>query len=180
MIKKINILILLMFVVNVCYSQKERKVTFVGGARSVMTNNRLVVNDTIAEDTSTAKRNTGGYALIDLGVNIKPNKNTEILGMFRIKNNFGGFWGSGVTFDVRQLYMKGVVAKALRYQLGDLNLKQTAFTLFNHHADAIDSLPTVFNLQRNIVNYEKFYQKNTWRMQGANVDFGISFKNIII
>ena len=179
MIKKINILILLMFVVNVCYSQKERKVTFVGGARSVMTNNRLVVNDTIAEDTSTAKRNTGGYALIDLGVNIKPNKNTEILGMFRIKNNFGGFWGSGVTFDVRQLYMKGVVAKALRYQLGDLNLKQTAFTLFNHHADAIDSLPTVFNLQRNIVNYEKFYQKNTWRMQGANVDFGISFKNII-
>jgi hypothetical protein len=56
------------------------------------------------------------------------NKNTEILGMFRIKNNFGGFWGSGVTFDVRQLYMKGVVAKALRYQLGDLNLKPSLST----------------------------------------------------
>ena len=78
---------------NICVAQKERKVTFVGGARSVMTNNRLVVNDTLAADTSTALRYTGGCALIDLGVNIKPNKNTEILGMFRIRNGFGGFWG---------------------------------------------------------------------------------------
>ena len=125
------------------------------------------------------KDKTGGYALVDLGVNIKPNKNTEIMGMFRIRNDFGGFWGAGVSFDVRQLYIKGVVANALRYQLGDLNLKQTPFTLYNHHADNIDSLPAIFNLQRNIVNYEKFYQNNIWRMQGANVDFGLTFKDYI-
>lgn len=160
-------------------AQKDRKVTFIGGARSVMNNNQLIVTDTAGIDTATAKRNTAGYALIDMGINIKPNKNTEIMGMFRIRNGFGGFWGSAVTFDVRQLYMKGVVANALRYQLGDLNLKQTPFTLYNHHADAIDSLPDVFNMQRNIVNYEKFYMNNTWRMQGANVDFGLSFKKII-
>jgi hypothetical protein len=164
---------------QVAYAQKDRKVTFIGGARSIMTNNNLVVNDTLLADTATAKRNTGGYALIDLGVNIKPNKNTEILGMFRIRNGFGGFWGSDVTFDVRQIYLKGVVANTLRYQLGDLNLKQTPFLLFNHHADNIDSLPEIFNLQRNIVNYEKFYMNNTWRMQGANVDFGLTFKDYI-
>ncbi len=161
------------------FAQKDRKVTFIGGARSVMTNNQFAVTDTLLADTTTAKRNTGGYALIDLGVNIKPNKNTEIMGMFRIRNGFGGFWGSAVTFDVRQLYMKGIVANTLRYQLGDLNLKQTPFTLYNHHADAIDSLPAIFNLQRNIVNYEKFYMNNTWRMQGANVDFGLTFKDFI-
>ncbi len=161
------------------YAQKEKKVTFVGGARSVMTNNYLSVIDTLLQDTTTAKRNTGGYALVDLGINIKPNKNTEILGMFRIRNAFGGFWGSGVTYDVRQLYIKGVIANAVRYQLGDLNIKQTPFTLYNHHADALDSLPTVFNLQRNIVNYEKFYMNNTWRMQGANVDFGLNFNKYI-
>jgi hypothetical protein len=174
--KIVQILCLLLLTTQLCVAQKERKVSFVGGARSIMTNNRLNVTDTLIADTTTALRNTGGYALIDLGVNIKPNKNTEILGMFRIKNNFGGFWGSGVTFDVRQMYIKGVVANALRYQVGDINLKQTPFTLYNHHADAIDSLPEIFNLQRNIVNYEKFYQKNTWRMQGANVDFGLTFK----
>jgi hypothetical protein len=177
--RKIAILLLLLLASQISYAQKDRKVTFVGGARSIMTNNQLMVTDTLVADTTTAKRNTGGYALIDLGVNIKPNKNTEILGMFRIKNNFGGFWGGGVTYDVRQLYIKGVIANAVRYQLGDLNLKQTPFTLYNHHADAVDSLPTIFNLQRNIVNYEKFYLNNTWRMQGANVDFGLSFNKYI-
>lgn len=176
---KLLILIIVLLAGINSYAQKEKKVTFVGGARSVMTNNNLSVTDTIAPDTTTAKRNTGGYALVDLGINIKPNKNTEILGMFRIRNAYGGFWGGGVTYDVRQLYIKGVIANAVRYQLGDLNLKQTPFTLYNHHADAVDSLPTVFNLQRNIVNYEKFYMNNTWRMQGANVDFGLSFNKYI-
>ncbi len=160
-------------------AQKDRKINFVGAARSVMNSNTLNVRDSIP-DTSSVKRKDGGYALIDLGVNIKPNKNTEILGMFRIRNEFGGFWGSGVSFDVRQLWVKGVVANALRYQLGDLNLKQTPFTLYNHHADQIDSLPEVFNLQRNIVSYERFYMNNnTWRMQGANVDFGLSFSKYL-
>lgn len=172
------IIILLCFSIQL-FAQKEKKITFIGGARSTMNNNLLSVSDTLGTDTTTAKRNTGGYALIDLGVNIKPNKNTEIMGMFRIRNGFGGFWGSGVTFDVRQLYMKGIVANTLRYQLGDLNLKQTPFTLFNHHADAIDSLPAIFSLQNNIINYEKFYMNNTWRMQGANVDFGLTFKDYI-
>lgn len=160
-------------------AQKERKVSFVGGARSTLSNNTLVVKDSLP-DSTTAKRNTGGYALIDLGVNIKPNKNTEIMGMFRIKNNFGGFWGAGVGFDVRQLWVKGVVANAVRYQIGDINLKQTQFTLYNHHGDQIDSLPSVFGLQRNILNYEKFYMNNnSWRMQGANVDFGFTFSKYL-
>ena len=160
-------------------AQKDRKLTFVGGARSILNNGRLIVNDSIP-DTTTVKRNEGGYALIDLGVNIKPNKNTEIMGMFRIKNNFGGFWGSGVSFDVRQLWIKGIVGNVLRYQLGDLNLKQSKFTLYNHHADQIDSLPAIFNLQQNIVNYERFYMNNnTWRMQGANIDFGLTFSKFL-
>ncbi len=161
-------------------SQKERKVTFVGGARSSMTDNHMMVSDTtLVNDTTTALRNQGGYALIDLGVRIMPNSQTEILGMFRIRNGFGGFWGSGVSFDVRQLYVKGIIAHAIRYQLGDINLKQTPFTLYNHHADALDSLPAVFALQQDIVRYEKFYTQNTWRMQGAHVDGGLSFSKAI-
>jgi hypothetical protein len=176
---KLSIVCVLLLIAMQTYAQKEKKVSFIGGARSVMANNLLSVTDTAGLDSSTAKRNNGGYALIDLGVNIKPNKNTEILGMFRIKNNFGGFWGSGVTFDVRQLTLKGVVANALRYQLGDINIKQTPFTLYNQHADAIENMPDIFALQRNIVNYEKFYTRNTWRAQGANIDFGFTFKNYV-
>jgi hypothetical protein len=178
--KKLNIqiIIVLLLASIQLLAQKDKKINFIGGARSTMNNNNLAVIDSIA-DSTTAKRNTGGYALIDLGVNIKPNKNTEILGMFRIRNGFGGFWGSQVNFDVRQMYIKGVVANKLRYQVGDLNLKQTPFTLYNHHADAIDSLPAIFALQNNIINYENFYKNNTWRMQGANLDFGVTFNKAL-
>jgi hypothetical protein len=165
-----------LFCLHTLYGQQKKVIDFVGGARSIMSNNNINVKDSLV-DSTTVKRNTGGYALIDLGVNIRPNKQTEILGMFRIQNGYGGFWGSGVTFDVRQLWVKGIVANVLRYQLGDLNLKQSPYTLYNHQADRLAILPDIFNLQQQIINYEKFYTKNnTWRQQGANIDFGLSFK----
>ncbi len=159
-------------------AQSKKKVSFVGGARSLMTNNQLLVTDSLP-DTTSVKRNSGGYALIDLGVNIKPNDNTEILGMFRIKNDYGGFWGAGVNFDVRQLWLKGIIAKKVRYQIGDINLKQTPFTLYNHQADRLDDLPEVFGMQSRVVDYEKFYRRNTWRQQGANVDFALNFSKYV-
>ena len=106
-------ILLLVCIYNQAKSQTAKKVQFVGVARSVMNSNELVVKDPI-EDTVTAKKKMGGYALIDLGVNIFPNKNTEILGMMRIRNAFGGFYGAGVTFDVRQLYVKGIIGNVVR------------------------------------------------------------------
>lgn len=153
-------------------AQNSPKFTMKGGARSVLANSELQVKDSIP-DKVTAPKNAGGYALIDLGFNIRPNKNTEILGMIRINNRFGGFWGAGVTFDVRQLWLKGVIADKVRYQLGDINLKQTPFTFWNHDEDRCIQQPAVFDLQRDIVNYESFYVPGTWRQQGAAVDFGL-------
>lgn len=168
----------MLFVHTNSFAQKKRTIDFIGGARSFISNNEIIVRDSLP-DTVSVKKNTGGYALIDLGVDIRPNKNTEIMGMFRIRNNYGGFWGAGVTFDVRQLWLKGVVGNVVRYQLGDLNLKQTPFTLYNHQTDRFDSLPAIFRLQTDIIAYEKFYQKNTWRQQGASVDFGLTFSKFI-
>lgn len=153
-------------------AQNSPKFSIKGGARSVLANSELQVKDSIP-DKVTAPKNAGGYALIDLGFNIRPNKNTEILGMIRINNRFGGFWGAGVTFDVRQLWLKGVIADKVRYQLGDINLKQTPFTFWNHDEDRCIQQPAVFDLQRDIVNYESFYVPGTWRQQGAAVDFGL-------
>lgn len=172
-IQSIALVALVLFTTSVS-AQKKRTIDFVGGARSFISNNKISAQDSLPDSVS-IKRNTGGYALIDLGVDIRPNKHTEIMGMFRIRNNYGGFWGAGVTFDVRQLWLKGVIGNVVRYQLGDLNLKQTPFTLYNHQADRTDSLPAIFKLQSNIIAYERFYRGNTWRQQGANVDFGFKF-----
>jgi hypothetical protein len=159
-------------------AQQKRLVDFVGAARSVISNDGMDVSDSIP-DTTSVSNTSGGYALIDLGVDIQPNSSTEILGMFRIRNQYGGFWGAGVTFDVRQLWLKGVIGDIVRYQVGDLNLQQTPFTLYNHHADRWDSLPAVFSLQSDIVDYERFYTGNTWRQQGVNIDFGLEFSKLV-
>lgn len=164
---------------SISWAQTAKKVTIIGGARSEMTAAKFDTKDSIP-DTTTLRKNNGGYAIVDLGFNIKPNKHTEILGMYRISNKFGGFWGSGVSFDVRQLWIKGVVANTLRYQLGDINIKQSQLTLYNHHADQFDTLPSLFMMQNQIVSYEKFYYAdNSWRMQGAHINFGIDFSRYI-
>lgn len=181
LIKKIKEVAIIFFMICFVFylpAQTAKKVQFVGAARSVMNNNTIDVKDS-SPDTVTAKKNTGGYALIDLGVNIMPNKNTEILGMIRIRNAFGGFYGAGVTFDVRQLYVKGIIADVVRYQLGDINYKLTPYTFYNHDEETFIPEPGVFKIQKDIVNYETFYQKNTWRQQGAALDFGLEFAKFI-
>lgn len=168
-------LLILNYVSVNLYSQNEKKIQFVGTARSILNNDDILVKD----DTITSKSNMGGYALIDLGVNIFPNKNTEVLGMIRIKNQLGGFYGAGVTFDVRQLYIKGIISNVVRYQLGDINYKLTPFTFYNNDYDDLMQHPQVFNIQKDIVNYETFYKNNTWRQQGAALDFSLEFSKFL-
>ncbi len=168
-------LLILNYVSVNLYSQNEKKIQFVGTARSILNNDDILVKD----DTITSKSNMGGYALIDLGVNIFPNKNTEVLGMIRIKNQLGGFYGAGVTFDVRQLYVKGIISNVVRYQLGDINYKLTPFTFYNNDYDDLMQHPQVFNIQKDIVNYETFYKNNTWRQQGAALDFSLEFSKFL-
>lgn len=165
-------------IANSSLGQTGPKVRFTGGARSIISNADIQVNDTIPDKT-TAKKAVAGYALVDLGFNISPNKNTEILGMVRINNKYGGFYGAGVAFDVRQLWVKGIIADVVRYQLGDINLKQTPFTLYNHNEDQLIGQPAIFQLQRDIVNYETFYKSNTWRQQGLSLDWGLQFNKFV-
>ena len=116
------------------FSQEGKKVQFVGGARSLISQSDFTSD---VSDTVTAPKTTGGYALIDLGFKINPNESTEILGMIRINNQFGGFYGAGVTFDVRQIHVKGVAGKVLRYQIGNIDYKLTPYTFYNHNPDLL-------------------------------------------
>lgn len=155
----------------------NNRIEFVGGARSSISHMTL---DPGAEDTVSRRKTTGGYALIDLGFKINPNAVTEILGMVRIRNGFGGFWGSDVSFDVRQLYVRGVAGRVLRYQLGNIDYKLTPYTFYNNDLDLQMNSTGILKIKEDVLKYESFYtDKNTWRQQGAAVDFGLKFPKII-
>jgi hypothetical protein len=149
-----------------------------GYARSLLYND-VYTNDTEV-DTVSAKRQMSGHTLVDLAVNIKPSDKVFVQGMVRVRNDHGGFWGSGVTFDVRNLYLRGLVGKGFRYQIGDINYKLTPYTLFNSDEEFSANEPKVFSLMREMNRYDLFYdENNSWRQQGVTGEFGLQFKEYI-
>ncbi len=150
-----------------------------GAARSIFFLDNLEQDLEVA-DTITPPRESSGHAMVDLGINVRPADNLEVQGMVRIRNDFGGFWGSGVTFDIRQLYVKGVVKDIVRYQLGDINYQLTPYTLYNNDHELTQQAPVLLNHLTDVVKYDNFYNiDNSWRQQGAAVDFGLNFRSVI-
>ena len=160
-------------------AQDEKKVSFTGMARGLYYGDKLT-QDSSEPDTVTAPKLNSGHVMVDLGVNIRPNKNTEILGMVRVRNDYGGFWGSGVTFDVRQLYIKGVIGGIFKYQLGDFNYRMSRYTFWNYDQEVISQQPAIFRQQTDVINYEHFYDNdNSRRQQGASLGFALVFKKFV-
>lgn len=174
---KITLLFTLIISVNFAIGQ-QKKFQINGAARGYFLSNNLNLDESL--DSVTTRKANYGHTLLDLGFSLTPNKNTEVIGMFRIRNELGGFWGGGVSFDVRQLSLKGVAGNVVKYEIGDIDLKMTPYTLFNTLEEGVINEGDVFNLRREIVHYDMFYNdNNTWRMQGAKMNFGIEFGNYI-
>jgi hypothetical protein len=160
-------------------AQDDKKISFTGAARGLYYGDKLTQDDQ-TPDTVTAPKLNSGHVMVDLGVNIRPNKNTEILGMVRVRNDYGGFWGSGVTFDVRQLYVKGLIGGIFKYQLGDFNYRMSRYTFWNYDQEVISQQPAIFRQQTDVINYEHFYDNdNSRRQQGASLGFALVFKKFV-
>ncbi len=152
---------------------QNKKFQINGAARTYIFANELDIDNDL--DSITTRKSNYGHALLDLGVSIYPNKNTEVIGMFRIRNELGGFWGGGTSFNVRQLTLKGVAGNVVRYELGDIDVSMTPYTVWNFQEEGIVNEADAFRIRRDVVHYDLFYMHNTWRMQGAKAEFGLNF-----
>ena len=131
-------------------------------------------------DTTTTETLADGEFLLDLAVNAQPNRVTEVQGVLRLRNEFGGFFGSGVTVEVRELWARGIIANAIEYRLGDMDLALTPYTVYLPERDGTVNTPEVFVPQQEIINYEEFYTGfNERRLQGGRVDFGLAFDRAV-
>ncbi len=174
--KKITIAILASLLTLSVKSQNE-KFQINGSARSYLFSNELQIDNSL--DSITPRKSNYGHNLLDLGISVFPNAETEVIGIFRIRNELGGFWGGGVTFNVRQLTLKGVANKVIRYEIGDIDLKMTPYTLFNTTEEGVINESDIFKVRRQVFHYDLFYQKNQWRMQGAKIDFNVLTNSVI-
>ena len=131
------------------------------------------------QDTLNSRNSSSGYNLVDLNTHVNPTKDIEIFAQLRVRNEFGGFFGSGTSIDVRQLRASGVINNKVNFSIGDIFLKQNRFTLYNNEDDLSFSKMDIFRPYRDIVHYENFYTENRWRLQGLQTDFSFEFDRFI-
>ena len=174
--RKIVITISIVLCCCLAYGQSQ-KFQVNGAARTYIFANQLSIDQEL--DSITPRNANYGHSLLDLGFSIFPNKQAEVIGVFRIRNELGGFWGGGVSFNVRQLTLKGVAGNKVRYEIGDIDLSVSPYTLHNNQEEGAINENRIFSIRRDVVHYDLFYQDNSWRMQGAKTSFSLLFNRFV-
>ena len=179
---KRNLLLLIVFVAFFLsdislHAQTRENIWFDGLSRSYFA--RDAVDKSTKDDTISARSSSNGYNLLDLNTHVNPIEDFEIFAQLRIRNSFGGFFGSGTEINVRQLKAKGVINNKIRFSVGDLFLKQSKFTLYNYDEELSGFENDMLKPYRDIIHYENFYTENRWRLQGIQTDFSFEFDRYI-
>ncbi len=173
--KKLYVLIGLAFLGMLAQAQTANpKIQFNGVARGDMLHNWLA-----SEDTSNVDQSLGGAALVDLHLNIHPNDAVRIHTTLRVKNAIGGFWGQGSSLELREISIKGVAGKVIKYRFGDIDSKMTEYTLYNSDGEAANNEAHVFNFIREIRHQENFNIGNYWRNQGVDLAWSLGFDKVV-
>ena len=153
--------------------ERVKKIEFYGAAKT----NILHQDFDVDGDTMNLTKANYGHSLIDLGILVRPSYNTEIATEFRLRNELGGFWGGAVTFGIRKLTLKGVVNDAIRYKIGDIDIEMTPYSLYNNNYQDVVNEATVFQIAREVIDYENYFSGNTWRQQGIQSSYGFYLNN---
>ena len=155
-------------VITTLAQERVKKIEFYGAAKT----NILHQSFSVDGDTMNVSKANYGHSLIDLGILVRPSANTEIATEFRLRNEFGGFWGGAVTYGIRKLTLKGVVNDVIRYKIGDIDLEMTPYTLYNNNYQDVVNEATVFQMAREVIDYENYFSGNAWRQQGVQSSYG--------
>lgn len=154
--------------------QLKAQVIYFDGLGRAIVSNQAMEGEALAGDTSSPRQTIGGYTLFDLGVNIMPNRMFNAHAVLRARNEFGGFFGSSSLLSFREVQLEGIVKKGIYYELGDIDVELTPYTVFNNDEMYHSFEASSFARRRDILHYENFNNGNQWRLQGARTE--MSFK----
>jgi hypothetical protein len=174
-------------------AQDTQLITYHGQFRTLLSDNRLSGN-ILQGDSVSARRGALGSMYLDLGINVKPNEDFKILAEFRMRNVIGENGqtqvGGGVTLTssnslidtrmiFRQVRAEGNIKKIIQYQIGDIDLGLTKYTLFNNSEIYHNFEGDIYKERRVIAHYENFQNGNLWRLQGVTAKTQINVRGPI-
>ncbi len=180
MINKKSIATLLLLVTGI-YSYGQSPFYFTGYGRALVGKSRFdKKSEAVKNDTSSVKQSLDGNFVFDLGVNVRPSEQFKAQAILRFSNEFGSFYGSGSLMEFRQIQIQGILAKKVLFNVGDMDLSLTKYTLFNSNDPTYSEFEgEAFKIRRGIVEYENFNYGNKWRLQGVHSATDIKFLKII-
>ena len=150
---------------GVSVNAQSAKFDLNGLGRSVLTNDAISGN-LVDADNTIQKSATSGYNLFDLQTNLSVDSNFKAMAIFRARSPFGSFFGAATAFEFRQFKIMGKL-KNLKYELGDIRVEMTPYTVFNNYITDLPYESSLFKIRREIQEYENFNLGNSWLLQGA-------------
>lgn len=159
-------------------AQIKPKLWYDGNSRVFLYRDALSSN-LLNNDTVSSKSKGSGFTNFDLGFHLNPIDDIEISSEIRVENQFGGMWGNESDVKLRTLSAQGIINGRIGFQVGDFNLKQSKYLLYNYSQEFSEYESLIFKDYKDYINYENFYQSNSWRLQGIRSSFSYNFYNQI-
>jgi hypothetical protein len=179
MIKVSRRIITSICLIGATYASAQTTFYVEGLGRAQIANDQLsgdiLATDTVGGIKKVERKNTGGYTLLDLGFNIEKKDKFYLNTILRGRNSFGLFWGEGTTFEFRKITMGGLIGSGIKYEMGDIYLEMSPYTLFLPDADYSKYESQMFGLRRSIVDYENFVNGNKRFQQGLKSEGTLLF-----
>ncbi len=138
----------------------------IGGlSRALADNSFLDQNDTVNNDV-----NQDFNLVFDLAVKGELNKFINFYSELRLGNSLEVFDTSSSYLNLRRILIYGNLNKNISFEIGDIDLKMTPFTLWNFQEEGIVNENRLANNFREIQRYENFNNGNFWRRQGLVIN----------
>ena len=146
----------------------------IGGlSRALADNSFLDKKDTVNTDA------TQDFNLVfDLAINGELNKFINFYSELRLGNSLEVFDTSSSYINLRRILIYGKLSEKISFEIGDIDLKMTPFTLWNYQEEGIVNENRLSSSFREIQQYENFNNGNFWRRQGLVISgYNTIFKN---
>ena len=138
----------------------------IGGlSRSLSSISALDSEDTINKDI-----NQELNIIFDLAVNAELNEKVNFYSELRLGSSLEVFDTSASYIKIRRILLFGHVSKHVKFEVGDIDVKMSPFTLWNNEEEGVISENNLFSTYREIQRYENFNVGNNWRRQGAKLN----------